>query len=171
MELDLTIQQLREYELVMILSPEASDDEITASIERWANYITERGGSVSEQDVWGLRRLAYPIKRFVEGNYVLTRFEMDTALIKELDRTMNASEDVLRHLVTMAVPSAQKKAPNAETPPSAEAPPDTETPPNAEAPPSAEAPPDTETPPNAEASPNAETPPDTVNTPDAENES
>lgn len=116
----MTIQRLREYELVMILSPEASDDEITASVERWANYITERGGSVSEQDVWGLRRLAYPIRRFVEGNYVLTRFEMDAANIKELDRTINASEDVLRHLVTTAVPSPQKKTPNTETPPNAE---------------------------------------------------
>ncbi len=110
----MTVQRLREYELVMILSPEASDDEIAASVELWANYITERGGSVSEQDVWGLRRLAYPIRRFVEGNYVLTRFEMDAAHVRELDRTMNASEDVLRHLVTAAVPSAKKKTTDTE---------------------------------------------------------
>ena len=105
----MTTQRPREYELVMILSPEASDDEIAASLERWTSYITDRGGNVAEQEIWGLRRLAYPIRRFIEGNYVLTRFDLDAAHIKELDRAMNASEDLLRHLVTVAVPSAEKK--------------------------------------------------------------
>ena len=84
----------------MILSPEATDEEIAASQERVANFITERGGSVSEQESWGLRRLAYPIQRFQEGNYVLTRFALDSKHAPELDHSLNTSQDVLRHMVT-----------------------------------------------------------------------
>lgn len=86
----------------MVLSPEASDEEVAAAVERVTSFVTERGGSVSEQETWGLRRLAYPIRRFQEGNYVLTRFALDAKDVVELDRGLNASEDVLRHLVTLA---------------------------------------------------------------------
>ncbi|MCI0441302.1 MAG: 30S ribosomal protein S6 [Chloroflexi bacterium] len=93
-------ERVRDYELVMVLSPEFSDEELTAGIERVSRFITDRGGSVSEQEVWGLRRLAYPVKRFLEGTYVLTRFKLDAANVGGLDRNLRASEDVLRHLVT-----------------------------------------------------------------------
>ena len=64
-----------------------------------AGYVTERGGSISNQETWGVRRLAYPIQRLQEGNYLLTQFVLDPAQVLELDRTLVASEDVLRHLV------------------------------------------------------------------------
>ena len=102
-------ERMRDYELVMVLSPEADEDQVTAMVERVANLITERGGSVAEQDSWGLRRLAYPIRRFQEGNYLLTRFTLDAKDVPEIDRNLEASEDVLRHLVTK-VDKAAKSA-------------------------------------------------------------
>ena len=84
----------------MVLSPEFNEDELTASVERVSQFITDHGGAVEEQDVWGLRRLAYPIKRFLEGNYVLTHFSLDAAGIGDLDRSLKTTEDVLRHLLT-----------------------------------------------------------------------
>jgi small subunit ribosomal protein S6 len=52
-----------------------------------------------EQDNWGLRQLAYPIRKFQEGTYMLTKFELDTQSVKELDRSLNASGDILRYLL------------------------------------------------------------------------
>ena len=104
----MVISRVRDYELVMVLTPEASEDQATAIVERVANFIAENGGSVSEQQNWGVRRLAYPIRRFQEGNYVLTRFAMEAGDVLELDRTLKASEDVLRHLLTKVDKKAKK---------------------------------------------------------------
>ncbi len=108
-EMDLTTQRLRDYELVMVLSPEVGDEEVTAAVERVTGFVTEHGGSVVDEENWGLRRLAYPIRNFQEGNYLLTRFTLDSQDVKELDRTLTASEEGLRHLVMLA-PKAQVKA-------------------------------------------------------------
>ena len=93
-------QRMRDYELVMVLSPEVGEDEVSATIDRVTSFVTERGGTVSEQETWGVRRLAYAIRRFQEGNYIMTRFALDAKDVLELDRSLTASEDVLRHLVT-----------------------------------------------------------------------
>ena len=99
-------QRMRDYELVMVISPEVDEDDATAAIQRVADFITERGGTVSEPDAWGVRRLAFPIRRYQEGNFVLRRFAMDAKDVVELDRTLIASEDVLTHLVTKVEKSA-----------------------------------------------------------------
>lgn len=90
---------MHNYEMVMILSPEKGDDEVAAAIERVGRFITDRGGSVEEVNQWGKRRLAYPIKHFVEGNYILTHFKLDPNLTAELEAGLRISEDVLRHLL------------------------------------------------------------------------
>lgn len=93
-------ENTRGYELVTILSPEATEDEVSSSIERIDGLIKDRGGSVAEHDTWGLRRLAFPINKFQEGNYVLTKFALDPDSLTEFHRTLTASEDVLRFMVS-----------------------------------------------------------------------
>ena len=93
-------QRLRDYEIVMILTPEANEGEVEAAIERVSAFIADRGGSVSEREIWGLRRLAYPINKFMEGIYILAKFSLDADDVIELDRSLNTSEDIIRHLVT-----------------------------------------------------------------------
>ena len=93
-------QRIRDYELFMVLSPEANEEELTATVERVSTFITEHGGTAEEPDKWGLRRLAYAVKEFMEGNYVLTRFSLEASNVIELDRSLRASDDVLRYLVT-----------------------------------------------------------------------
>lgn len=95
-------QKLREYELVVVFTPEATEDEAAAAVERVTGFISDRGGSVTAREDWGVRRLAYPIKKFQEGNYVLLRFGLEAKDAKELDSTLQAAQDVLRHLVTIA---------------------------------------------------------------------
>src|SRR5690554_5576308 len=69
---------LREYELVVVLSPEVADDAVEETVERLVQTpITSRGGEVVEVNHWGRRRLAYPIDRHMEGNYVATQVRMD----------------------------------------------------------------------------------------------
>ena len=96
-------QRLRDYEIVFILTPEANEGEVEAAIERISAFVSDRGGSFGEHEVWGLRRLAYPINKFMEGIYVLAHFSLDASDVLELERSLTTSEDVIRHLVTKAV--------------------------------------------------------------------
>jgi small subunit ribosomal protein S6 len=89
----------RDYELVVILSPDATEAEVDGSNQGTATFITERGGSVGETNNWGLRRLAYPIKKFQEGNYAVTRFTLNPQGALALGQSLETSEQVLRHLI------------------------------------------------------------------------
>ncbi|MCK4361709.1 MAG: 30S ribosomal protein S6, partial [Dehalococcoidia bacterium] len=91
--------RLRDYELVVIISPSVADEEIAATIEKINQFINERGGSTTEVNQWGRRKLAYPIRDFMEGNYVLTQFRMDPKLTAELEASLGLSEEILRHLL------------------------------------------------------------------------
>ncbi|OGO06117.1 MAG: 30S ribosomal protein S6 [Chloroflexi bacterium RBG_13_54_9] len=90
---------MRDYELVMIVSPEIADEDVPAAIERVSQFITGRGGTVVEVDQWGRRRLAYPIRHFNEGIYVLTQFRLEPRLAAELEANLQISEEILRHLL------------------------------------------------------------------------
>jgi len=92
-------KQLRDYELVVIISPEVVEEKFDATIDSVSQFITEKGGTVSDVEQWGKKRLAYPIEHFMEGNYVLTRFSLKPALSKELEASLQISEEVLRHLL------------------------------------------------------------------------
>tara|TARA_B100001245_G_scaffold221552_1_gene192913 strand:+ start:170 stop:499 length:330 start_codon:yes stop_codon:yes gene_type:complete len=96
----LVAERVREYEVVIILSPEATEDEISTSVERIDGLITDGGGTVGERESWGLKRLSYPIKGFKEGNYFLTKFSMAPDGIEELNRIFTGSEDIVRFLIT-----------------------------------------------------------------------
>ena len=98
----MTTQRQREYELVVVLTPEAAEAEAAVSVDRVAGFISDRGGTVSVRESWGVRRLAYPIQNYREGNYFLMRFELDAGETRELNQTLQASQEVLRHLVTIA---------------------------------------------------------------------
>ena len=95
----MTLQRKRDYELAMILSPEATESEAADTVKRISDIITEGGGSISHQENWGIRRLAYPIQRFIEGNYFIMRCQMAPRAASELDKTLNAAQDVMRHLL------------------------------------------------------------------------
>ena len=90
---------MRDYELVMIISPEVEEEEMLATIEKVNEFVTSKGGEVTEVEQWGRRKLAYHINRFREGNYVLDRFKLDQGLTAELEANLQISEKVLRHLL------------------------------------------------------------------------
>jgi small subunit ribosomal protein S6 len=90
---------LHEYELVVVMNPEIPEEDVPAAIERVTGAITSRGGEVQEVQPWGRRKLAYPIKRHMEGNYVLTNIRLDPARAHDLESNFMISEDILRHLL------------------------------------------------------------------------
>ncbi len=92
-------EQLFDYELVLVISPEVAEEEFEATIDNVSRLITGKGGTVSDIERWGKRRLAYPIRRFVEGSYVLARFKLKPAFGKELEANLRISDEVLRHLL------------------------------------------------------------------------
>ena len=91
---------MRRYELVVIISPQVADDDLSEAVDNLVKRPVEsRGGVCQEVNVWGRRKLAYPIHRHAEGNYVLTQLELDPQNTKELERGLLISEEVLRHLL------------------------------------------------------------------------
>ena len=95
-------KQLRDYELVVIISPEVVDEAVDSVVDSVSRFITENGGTVSAVEPWGKRKLAYPIEHFIEGSYVLTRFKLRPKLSKQLEASLQISEEVLRHLLVKA---------------------------------------------------------------------
>jgi small subunit ribosomal protein S6 len=86
------------YELVFILNANLSEDDFTRVLGKVNEQITKLGGTVTETNQWGKRRLAYPIKKQAEGNYVLEKVQINQTALKELDASLKLSEDVLRYL-------------------------------------------------------------------------
>lgn len=98
-ELQVEDKQLRDYELVFIISPEVSEETLEATVGSVNQFITGKGGVISDEERWGKRKLAYPITSFLEGNYVLTRFKMKPIWSRELEANLQISEEILRHLL------------------------------------------------------------------------
>jgi len=90
---------LRDYELVMIVSPEVADEAVLATVERVQEFIAEQGGQVKEVTPWGRRKLAYPIDGFREGSYVVAQLGLDPQRVRALEDNLRLAEDVIRHLV------------------------------------------------------------------------
>ena len=90
---------LRDYELVVVISPEVVDEELEAKVDNIGRFITERGGIISSVEPWGKRRLAYPIAHFTEGSYVLIKFKSNNVLGKQLEASLQISEEILRYLL------------------------------------------------------------------------
>ncbi len=87
------------YELVLIVSPEVTDEEMPDFIAKLGELINKVGGSVDEVNQWGKRQLAYPIKRFTEGNYVLSKLKLKPTITKDLEANFRLSGKILRHLL------------------------------------------------------------------------
>ena len=86
------------YELMFIIDPTLEDEKKEATVET-VKGIIEADGTVGEVDVWGLRKLAYPIQKKNEVYYVVVTFQASPELPKELDRRLRISEVVMRHLI------------------------------------------------------------------------
>jgi small subunit ribosomal protein S6 len=96
-------ERLNEYELLYILSPRVPVDEVANAIERVSVLVRTVGGEVTSVDNWGRRRLAYPIRQYFEGTYVVKTLRLPPAGTKGLEAALVISDDVIRHLLTAGI--------------------------------------------------------------------
>lgn len=90
----------RTYELVFIVEPRQSDDEVQAITDRYTEMISASGATIKYVDPWGKRKLAYPIRNFTEGKYVVVYVSADGRVPwPDVERLMMQDEKILRHLV------------------------------------------------------------------------
>jgi small subunit ribosomal protein S6 len=89
----------RQYELVYIVTPDASEQEI-ADLHTQIEQIVQRfGGTLDKTENWGRKRLAYDIAHHREGNYVVETISGSGELMKEIDRRLRVIDQVIRHLI------------------------------------------------------------------------
>jgi len=89
----------REYEVTFVIRPDMEDEGFASVTEKVAGYIKTAGGEVTKTTPWGRRRLAYSIRRYAEGYFVLTLAQLDANALTELDRNLRLNEDVIRFLI------------------------------------------------------------------------
>ena len=88
-----------DYEIALIIRPEVEEEGQAALIERLGELLTSEGGEVADVETWGRRRLAYPIRNFTEGYYVMFEAKVDPTRFVDIERNMQYTEDILRYLV------------------------------------------------------------------------
>jgi small subunit ribosomal protein S6 len=94
---------MRRYELMLLFRPDLEDDKLQSGVEKVTRAIVNAGGTLTKVSPWGKRRMAYDIQHFREASYFLLHFDIAPAAIRELERGMLISEEILRHLVTVLV--------------------------------------------------------------------
>ena len=107
---------MRDYELMVVLDPNLDEAAIEALNTRIQSLITQRGGVIESVDAWGRKRLAYPIGRFRDGVYILSRLQLPPAAATDIERALKLNESVIRHLLVRAeglAPSQPAAAPAA----------------------------------------------------------
>lgn len=91
---------MRRYELMLVLRPDTPDDQVQAVIDRATRAVINAEGQIVKVSPWGRRRLAYKIGQHREGSYFIILFDAPPSAVLELERGLNISEEVMRHLVT-----------------------------------------------------------------------
>ncbi|MBQ5951843.1 MAG: 30S ribosomal protein S6 [Lachnospiraceae bacterium] len=90
---------MSKYELALVLSEKLEDEERAAAIEKIQGYITRFGGTVSDVDEWGKKKLAYEVRKMTEGYYYFIHFEAETQAPAELEAAVRIMEPVIRYLI------------------------------------------------------------------------
>ncbi|MDP6460357.1 MAG: 30S ribosomal protein S6 [Gemmatimonadota bacterium] len=93
---------MRIYETTFILVPSLEEQGITEEVDSIKEFITSHGGEVTEEKLWGRRRLAFPIRNATEGVYYILRFSLDQGQIPELERTFRLNSNMLRYLLLVS---------------------------------------------------------------------
>ena len=91
---------MNQYEVLYVITPELDEEADKVVMDKFADIITANGGEIEKTDVWGKRRLAYPIDYKTEGFYVLVTFSANPELPRELERNMRNDERLMRYMVT-----------------------------------------------------------------------
>jgi small subunit ribosomal protein S6 len=95
---------MRQYETGFVLSPSLSEEEAQGFIRQMAEVVSQKKGRMVKQEIWGKKRLAYPVKRFNEGIYVFFLYEGPGDVSQELERRFKQTDTVIRFLTILKDP-------------------------------------------------------------------
>ncbi|MBA4504330.1 30S ribosomal protein S6 [Corynebacterium sanguinis] len=87
---------MRHYEVMIILDPQQDERTVAPSLDKFLEIVRKDNGTVEKVDVWGKRRLAYPINKKEEGVYAVVDLDCSAETVAELDRVLNLNEGVMR---------------------------------------------------------------------------
>jgi small subunit ribosomal protein S6 len=103
----------RDYELMYIVRPTVSDEQLPGVTERVDAMVNGLGGEVTQNQPWGKRRLAYPIDKHEDGYYVVSKIRLDTNKTRDLEEQLRIYDDVIRHILVTAIATPTPPAPPA----------------------------------------------------------
>ncbi|MDD6228552.1 MAG: 30S ribosomal protein S6 [Bacteroidales bacterium] len=89
---------MNRYETVFILTPVLSDDQMKEAVEKFKDVLAQNDAKLVNEELWGLRKLAYPIQKKSTGFYVLFEFEAEPTIVKRLETEYRRDERVIRFL-------------------------------------------------------------------------
>jgi small subunit ribosomal protein S6 len=89
---------MRIYEELFIVRPDATPEEVDPFIEQLKNVITHTGGTLEKVDKWGVRKLAYRVLKYNEGQYILLQFNAQPDTVKEIERRLRVADFVLKFI-------------------------------------------------------------------------
>jgi small subunit ribosomal protein S6 len=89
---------MNQYETVFILTPVLSDVQMKEAVEKFKDFLVSNGCEMVNEEMWGLRKLAYPIQKKSTGFYCLFEFKGDPTIVKKLDTVYRRDERVIRFL-------------------------------------------------------------------------
>ena len=98
------------YETVFILTPVLSDDQMKEAVEKFKNVLVQNGAEIVNEELWGLKKLAYPIQKKSTGFYCLLEFKGEPTIVKKLDVAFRRDERVIRFLTFRLDKYAQEYA-------------------------------------------------------------
>ena len=90
---------MRDYELVIIVTPEFDETATADIVDKVKSWIAESGGSIESSEEWGRQKLAYLINNLKEGQYFLFNLKLEPTAIAELERNFRLQESILRFLI------------------------------------------------------------------------
>ena len=91
---------MRKYELVCIVHPDLDETAFNGVVEKIKGWVVETSGSIDKVEVWGRKRLAYPIKKQREGQYILFNISLEPTATAPLDQKLRFLEPVIRYMLT-----------------------------------------------------------------------
>jgi small subunit ribosomal protein S6 len=87
---------MRKYEVAFIAQADLDETSLNALVEKAKGWVTAAGGQVTQVDLWGRRRLAYPIRKQHEGQYIMLQTEMQPSATHDVERNLRLTEQLLR---------------------------------------------------------------------------
>ncbi|MEO7143792.1 MAG: 30S ribosomal protein S6 [Bryobacteraceae bacterium] len=100
---------MRIYEELFIVRPDATDEEIDPLVEHLKAIITGAQGTVEKLDKWGVRKLAYRVSKRSEGYYILIQFSAGPEAVREIERRLRVSSDLVMKFITVRIDERLKK--------------------------------------------------------------